>query len=109
MPIVDEGNGAPPPPPPPPPEPTYPHDPTIDTDTITKSVVGEISEAFDEISQSFLRLRDSFNSFGTILGVETQSLGKKMESSVNNIKLNVENLTQSFRRMGENLSNILSP
>ena len=90
----------------PPPE---PDDPTRDEDTGTKSVIGEITEAFDEISQRFFGLRDSFKGFGTVLGVETQNLGKKMETSVNNMKTNVENLTLKFKKMGENLANILNP
>ncbi len=104
---IDDGNGggiAPPPEPPPDPDPL----PPVPTDA-DQSVIGEIGEAFDEISKGFIGLEEAFKGFGTKLGVETQNLGKTMESSVNNIKINVEDLILRFKNMGENLSNILSP
>ncbi len=102
----DGGGGSPPPPPDPdpPPDPL----PPVETDA-EQSVIGEIGEAFDELSIGFIGLKEAFDGFGTKLGVETQNLGRTMESSVNNIKINVEDLILRFKNMGENLANILSP
>ena len=97
---IDDGDGGGSPPPDPDPL------PPVVTDA-EQSVMGEISEAFDEISQGFLGLEGAFKGFGTKLGVETQNLGKRMELSVNNIKTTVEDLVLRFKQMGENLSNIL--
>ena len=96
------------PPPEPPPEPEPP-DPTLDPDEPSKSVMGEVNEAFTEIGAAFFKLRDSFKAFGTVLGLETQNLGKTIKSSVNNIILNVDNVNLRFKRMAENLANNLSP
>jgi len=90
------------------PDPVDPIDPSIDLNPTSLSVMGEIAEAFDEISLAFFALRDSFTSFGMTLGVETQQIGVKLESSVNSIKDKVENLTIKFKTMGTNLANIFS-
>ena len=88
------------------PEPVL-EDPTADADTGTQSVIGEISEAFHEIAASFKGLQNAFVNFGSTLGVESKALGNKMQVSVGNIKATVGELTDKFKAMGDNLSNIL--
>jgi len=78
--------------------------PSVTTDA-QQSVLGEIVEAFNDLGNGFLGLKNAFTNFGTVLGGEAQTLGTKMETSIINIKNNVSDLTLKLKKMGENLSN----
>lgn len=80
-----------------------------DPTSASKSVIGEVIEAFFEISTGLNSLGNAFTSFGNTVQSQSLVLGDQMKSSVNNIKLKVGNLTLKLKNMGENLSKVLSP
>lgn len=80
-----------------------------DPTSASRSVLGEVIEAFLEISTGFNSLGNAFSAFGNTVKSQSVALGDQMKTSVNDIKLKVGNLTLKLKKMGENLSKILSP
>lgn len=81
---------------PPPPEPRE-----------TRSVLGEILEAFGEIAYSFNGMGIAFSNFGKVIQSEADNLGTQMKKSTNNIKYDIDNVVSKFADMGKTLANNL--
>lgn len=81
--------------PPPPPEPAE-----------AQSVLGEMLEAFGEISHAFNGMGLAFKTFGEVIQTEAGNLGTQMKSSVDAIKTDVGNVVSKFGDMGRNLAAI---
>ena len=75
-----------------------------DPTSASKSVLGEVIEAFSEISVAFSGLASSFNDFGQVIETEAGNLGTQMKTSVNNIKIDIDNVISKFGDIGTNLA-----
>ena len=80
---------------------------SIDTNLTSKSVLGETTEAFDEIGIALKSFGASFTGLGNTIKAQSDGLGNQMRTSVNNINTKVSALVQKFKDMGSNLANNL--
>ena len=72
----------------------------------SQSVLGEMLEAFGEISHAFNGLGLGFKYFGEVLEVEAGNLGTTIKNSVDKIKTDISNVISKFGDMGTNLAAI---
>lgn len=86
------------------PDPTDPDPPPEPVNA--QSVLGEMLEAFGEISFAFNGMGLAFKTFGEVIQTEAGNLGVQMKSSVDNIKIDVSNVVSKFGNMGKNLAAI---
>ena len=75
-----------------------------DPTSASKSVLGEVIEAFGEISSAFSGLASSFNTFGQVIETEAGNLGTRIKESVNEIKIDIDNVVSKFGNIGKNLA-----
>jgi hypothetical protein len=80
-------------------------DPSLDVSTYPKSIMGELIEAFREISAAFKAFGTSLNSFGSTVKTESEGLGNRMKTSSDSIRGGVFGVLDKFKTMSTNLAN----
>ena len=70
----------------------------------SRGVLGEVLEAFNEISYDFNGLAKAFNAFGNVIETEADNLGTQIKTSVNDIKIDIDNVVSKFGNIGKNLA-----